>query len=50
MTRNIADDDLSLCEYVPYVRMKNRKHYSHKDANLPKHFIDPDEAYPFGID
>lgn len=48
LTVNVEDGDLHLCEQVPYVRIKNRKHYSHKDADLPKDFKNPDEAFPFG--
>lgn len=47
LTMNVADGDLSLCEQLPYARIKNRKHYSHKDTALPKNFTDPDEVYSF---
>ncbi len=49
LTVNIEDGDLRLCEHVPYVKIKNRKHYSHKDVDLPKDFKKPDELFPFGI-
>ena len=44
---NVKDGDLRLCERVPYVRIRNRKHYSHKDIDLPKDYTNPDELYPF---
>ena len=47
LTMNVVDGDLSLCEHVPYVKIQNRKHYSHKDKNLPKHYSNPDNAYSF---
>lgn len=46
ITMNVKDGDLSLCEMVPYVRIKNHKHYSHKNTELPKNFTDPDSFYP----
>ena len=47
LTMNVVDGDLSLCEHVPYVKIQNRKHYSHKDKDLPKHYSNPDDAYSF---
>ena len=44
---NVSDGDLSLCEHIPYVSIKNRKHYSHKDSDLPKGYIDLDKVFPF---
>lgn len=49
LTMNVVDGDLSLCEQLPYVRIKNRKHYSHNDVGLPKNFTDPEELYPDDI-
>lgn len=39
LTMNVADGDLSLCTQVPYVKIKNRQHYSHKDKDLPKQLV-----------
>ena len=47
LTMNVADGDLSLCERLPYARIKNRKHFSHKDKDLQKCYSDPDEAFSF---
>ena len=47
LTMNVADGDLSLCENLPYARIQNRKHYTHKDKDLPKNYSNPDEAYSF---
>ncbi len=41
-TMNVADGNLSLCEQLPYVRIQNRKHYSHNDSELPKNYTDCD--------
>lgn len=49
LTMNVEDGDISLCEQLQYARIKNRKHYSHKDDELPKNSIDPDEIIPFEI-
>lgn len=49
LTMNVEDGDLGLCEYVPYARIKNRKHYSHKNIDLPKNFTNPDALYPFNV-
>lgn len=49
LTMNVKDGNLSLCEHVPYVKIKNRKHYSHKDIDLPKDFKNPDELIPFNV-
>lgn len=49
LTMNVDNGDLSLCEQIPYVRIKNRRHYSHKNDELPKNYIDPDNAYPFEV-
>lgn len=43
LTMNVEDGDLNLCEQVPYVRIQNRKHYSHKDKDLPKNFTNPNK-------
>ena len=48
LTMNVLDGDMSLCELLPYAKIQNRKHYSHKDNDLPKCYSDPDESYPFG--
>lgn len=47
LTMNVADGDLSFCEQLPYARIQNRKHYSHKDKDLPKHYTNPNEAFSF---
>lgn len=47
LTMNVENGDLSWCEQIPYVRIKNRKHYSHKDNDLPKDYTDPNEIIPF---
>lgn len=36
MTMNVADGDLSMCKRIPYVAIKNRKHFSHKDRDFSK--------------
>lgn len=43
LTMNVENGDLSLCEQLPYVRIKNRKHYSHKDSELQKNYTAPDD-------
>ena len=35
-TMNVLDGDLGLCQNIPYVYCKNRKHYNFKDEDLPK--------------
>ena len=35
-TMNALDGDLGLCQNIPYVYCKNRKHYNLKDEDLPK--------------
>ena len=47
LTMNVADGNLSLCEKVPYVTIQNRRHYSHKDKDLPKQFTNPPEFNQF---
>lgn len=47
LTMNVEDGDLSICEKLPYVRIQNRRHYSHKNEDLPKNFTNPDEVCPF---
>lgn len=49
LTMNVEDGDLSLCEGLPYVKIKNRKHYTHKDNELPKDYTDPNTIIPFEI-
>lgn len=49
ITMNIANGDTSMCKRVAYARIQNRKHYTHKDNDLPKNYVDPDEVYPFDI-
>lgn len=49
LTMNVEDGDLSLCEQLPYARIKNRKHYSHKDSDLPKNYTDPNIIIPFDV-
>ena len=48
LTMCVEDGDLSLCEHLPYARIQNRKHYSHKDKDLPKDYTDPNVVYPYG--
>lgn len=36
---NILDGDLSPCMALPYVYVRNRKHYNLKDQNLPKTIV-----------
>lgn len=50
LTMNVEDGDLSLCEHIPYVRIKNRKHFSHKDSQFQKEYIDPEQRIPFELD
>lgn len=33
---NVSDGDLSMCLKIPYVAIKNRKHYSHKNEDFLK--------------
>lgn len=47
LTMNVEDGNLSLCERIPYVRIKNRKHFSHKDNQFQKGFVDPEYRVPF---
>ena len=49
LTMNVEDGNLSICEQLPYVRIKNRKHYSHQDDELPKNYTDPNVIIPFEI-
>lgn len=50
LTMNVENGDLSLCEKLPYVQIQNRRHYSHKDIELPKNrYTNPDEIIPFEI-
>lgn len=49
ITMNVADGDLGVCENLPYVCVKNRRHFSHKDNDLPKNYVDPNIIYPFSI-
>lgn len=46
---DVADGDLSLCTKLPYARVKNRRHFSHKDDELPKNYSDPDYDIPFEV-
>lgn len=36
LSMNVLDGDLSPCLNIPYVSVKNRKHYNLKDKDLPK--------------
>ena len=36
---NSENGDLSMCERIPYVAIKNRKHYTHKDKDFSKEYI-----------
>lgn len=49
LTMNVEDGNLSLCGQLPYARIKNRKHYSHKDNELPKNYTDPQIIIPFEV-
>lgn len=49
LTMNVEDGDLSLCQQLPYARIKNRKHYSLKDNELPKNYTDPQVIIPFEV-
>jgi len=49
LTMNVEDGDLSLCGQLPYARIKNRKHYSLKDNELPKNYTDPQVIIPFEV-
>lgn len=48
-TMNAENGDLTPCLPLEYVRIQNRKHYSHKDSDMPKTYTDPDEAFPFTV-
>lgn len=49
LTMNVEDGNLNLCERLPYARIKNRRHFSHKDSELPKNYTDPNMIIPFEI-
>ncbi len=49
LTMNVEDGNLNFCEQLPYVRIKNRKHFSHKDSELSKNYTDPNKVVPFEI-
>ena len=49
ITMNVEDGDLQMCMKLPYAQIKNRKHYSHKDNELPKNYVDPDKIMPFEV-
>lgn len=36
LSMNVLDGDLSLCLVIPWVNVKNRRHYNFKDSELPK--------------
>lgn len=41
---NNSDGDMSMCSNIPYVSIRNRKHYSHKDKDFSKkefQFVEP---------
>lgn len=46
LTMNVADGDMSLCKNIPYVRIQNRRHYSHKDSDMSKEEIQYQEVVP----
>lgn len=50
LTMNVTDGDISRCCQIPYVRIQNRKHYSHKDSDLPKEFTNPDDLIPINLE
>lgn len=41
LAMNVADGDLSLCMKIPYATCKNKKHFTFKDADLPKNLSLP---------
>ncbi len=47
LTMDVKDGDLSLCENVSAVYIRNRKHFSHKDKELPKNAVSSKDLYPF---
>lgn len=49
LTMNVQDGNFALCEHLPYARIKNRNHYSHKDCELPKNYTDPEMINPFEV-
>ena len=50
LTMNVRDGNLRLCEQFPCVEIQNRRHYSHKNEDLPKEsYTDPEETYPRNI-
>ena len=47
LTMNVADGDLSVCLSLSYAKIKNRKHYTHKDSELPKFYFENQIVNPF---
>lgn len=47
LTMNVEDGDLTCCEGLSYVRIKNRKHFSHKDNEFSKDYVEPEQKIPF---
>ncbi len=48
LTMDVADGDLRPCLLLPYVRIQNRRHFSHSDKEMPKNYVNPDTVIPFG--
>lgn len=46
LTMDVEDGDLSLCENISAVYVRNRKHFSHKDKDLPKNSVGSFDLYP----
>lgn len=42
LSMNVEDGDLSMCFNIPYVVIRDRRHYSHKDEDLPKNYSTDD--------
>lgn len=49
ITMNVQDGNMTPCLRLPYARIQNRKHYTHKDKDMPQMWINPDKEYPFHI-
>lgn len=50
LTMNVEDGDLGRCCSIPFVKVQNRKHYTHKDIDFAKDFTNPDDVLPIDID
>ncbi len=47
LTMNVENGDIEVCRDIPYVRIQNRNHFSLKDKDMQKNFVDPNVAFPF---